>query len=372
MKLPALNIKPTIVLLTLCIVVVGPFGCVRPSIRTVPGPENPALLSGLQGYIVIDRSNGGIVGEALPALQELVIRHTGPEIGAIHSVSGPDSLGRVAFIENHMIENRHLVKVMRIDGSGEELVVERSGDALWGKEIGDHLALAPTGGLVAFVTNLSRVKLRKPRAYFKRGRIAIWDVDTKEPLPTGTTALDDNLCWFPDGRRLVYVDLLSRDEAVKVLRKHVDPTEDYGTVLIERKQVPVVHVMDTTTGRTEALHVGLGPVVSADGTRVLMRDFEGRWRMLDLNRHRSQPVSAPGRAWPGAIALFDASLVLYWAWPTDGTELRWTQNNSLCIGPKPMLTLKVADLRTGDFRTVVPYIDPRRDVSYGAGASASE
>ncbi|MCH8165102.1 MAG: hypothetical protein IH889_05795 [Planctomycetes bacterium] len=372
MKLPALNIKPTIMLLTLCIAVVGPFGCVRPSIRTMPGPENPALISGLQGYIVIDRSIGGIVGEALPALQELVIRHTGPEIGTVHSVSGPDSLGRVAFIENHYIEKRHLVKVMRIDGSGEEVVVERPGDTLWSKEIGDHLALAPAGGLVAFVTNLSTVKMRKPRAYFQRGRIAIWDVDTKDRLPTGTTALDDKLCWFPDGRHLAYVDLMNRDEAVKVLRKHVDPTEDYGTVLIERKQVPVVHVMDTTTGRTEALHVGLGPVVSADGTRVLMRDFEGRWRMLDLNRQQSQPVSAPGRAWPGAIALFDANLVLYWAWPTDGTELRWTQNNSLCVGPKPMLTLKVADLRTGDFRTVVPYIDPRRDVSYGAGAVANK
>ncbi len=372
MKPPALNVIPTIVVLALCTVVVGPFGCARPSIRTVQGPENPTLMSGLQGYIVIDRSIGGIVGEALPALQEIVIRNPGPEIGTVHSVSGPDSLGRVAFIENYGIENRHLVKVMRIDGSGEELVVERSGDALWGKEIGDHLALAPAGGLVAFVINLSTVKMRKPRAYFQRGRIAIWDVDTKEPLQTGTTALDDNLCWFPDGRHLAYVDLLSRDEAVKVLRKHVDPTEDYGTVLIERKQVPVVHVMDTTTGKTEALHVGLGPVVSADGTRVLMRDLEGRWRMFDLDRQRSEPVSAPGRAWPGAIALFDANLVLYWAWPTEGTELRWTQHNSSLVGPKPMLTLKVADLRTGDFRTLVPYIDPRRDVSYGVGASATE
>ena len=143
-------------------------------------------------------------------------------------------------------------------------------------------------------------------------------------------------------------------------------------MLIERKQVPVVHVMDTTTGRTEALHVGLGPVVSADGTRVLMRDFKRRWRMLDLDRQRSEPVSAPGRAWPGAIALYDGDLLLYWAWPTEGTELRWTRHNSTLVGPKPMLTLKVADLRTGDFRTVVPYIDPRRDVSYGAGASAPE
>ena len=282
MKPPASNIIPTIVLLALCTVAVGQFGCVRPSIRTMQGPENPALISGLKGYVVMDRPIGGIVAEALPALQELVIRHTGPEIGTVHSVSGPDSLGRVAFIENHMIEKRHFVKVIRIDGSGEELVVERSGDALWSMEIGDHLALAPVGGLVAFVTNISRVKIRKPLAYFKRGRIAIWDVDTKEKLPIETNALDDNLCWFPDGRRLVYVDLLSRDKAVEVLRKYVDPNEDYATVLIERKRVPVVHIMDTVTGSKEALHVGLGPVVSADGTSVLMRDFKNRWRIVDL------------------------------------------------------------------------------------------
>ncbi|MCZ6735715.1 MAG: hypothetical protein O7C65_08000 [Planctomycetota bacterium] len=366
--LPSAKTFRIIVVLALCTVAVGTFGCLRPSIPTMQGPENPALISGLKGYVVMSRSRRGIVGEALPALQELVIRHR----GGVHSLSGPDSLGRVAFVQNHYLEERHLVKVIRIDGSGEEVVVERHGDTIWSKEIGDHLALAPTGGLVAFVINVTNVKVRKPRAYFWRGRIEIWDVDTKDRLPTGTTALDDKLCWFPDGRHLAYVDLLNRDEAVKVLRKHVDPTEDYGTVLIERKQVPVVHVMDTTTGRTEALHVGLGPVVSADGTRVLMRDFESRWRMLDLDRQRSEPVSAPGRAWPGAIALCDANLVLYWAWPTEGAELKWTRHNSPLVGPKPMLTLKVADLRTGDFRTVVPYIDPRTPVSYGAGAVANK
>jgi hypothetical protein len=61
--------------------------------------------------------------------------------------------------------------------------------------------------------------------------------------------------------------------------------------------------------------------------------------------------------------------VLYWAWPTEGTEISFTENNSPLAGPKQMRSLKLVDLEDGRFQTVVPSIDPRRSVSFGASDS---
>ena len=57
--------------------------------------------------------------------------------------------------------------------------------------------------------------------------------------------------------------------------------------------------------------------------------------------------------------------VLYWALPTDGATAAFTGRNSPMVGPKQLLSLKVADLDSGAFATVYADLDPRARVGYG-------
>jgi len=66
------------------------------------------------------------------------------------------------------------------------------------------------------------------------------------------------------------------------------------------------------------------------------------------------------------IALLEDDLVLYWSLPTAGAPARFTKNNSPLVGPKPMPTIKLAEIRSQRFQTVLPYIDPRDRLSFGA------
>lgn len=346
-------------------------------VPTVSGPESNELLPRVHGWIVLDRPVGGIVAHSLADGRETVVRAPGKNIGTIHSLSGPDHDGRVAFVENHMVEERHMLKVIKVDGTGERTVVERKGDALWshnGDEIGDCLALAPAGGLVAFVADLQVLAFGAPgakganRAAIGRGHLSIWNIETSKELPLTASALDEALCWFPDGKRLAYVDMLDNDEAFALVRKQVDANEQYAHEWADWPRVPVVCVLDIETGEQRPLQAGEQPVVAPDGRHLLIRDFAQRWRLLDLETDTSRAVDATGRIFPGAIAFAAPSLVVYWSWPTEGAEQGWTENNSPLVGPKPMRALKLVDLGTGAFQTVVPGVDPRRHVSFGATA----
>lgn len=94
--------------------------------------------------------------------------------------------------------------------------------------------------------------------------------------------------------------------------------------------------------------------------------------MLDLASNQSKAFEAAGAIYPGAIAFVDPSTVLFWAWPTDGAAAKFTKNNSPLVGPKQMRALKLVDLRDGRFETTVPFIDPRRAVSFGPGSAQAK
>jgi hypothetical protein len=335
---------------------------------TVPGPESTQLLAGVHGWIVMAQPLGGLVAVSLPHGGEIVVRSAGDTIGTVHSLSGPDRAGRVAFVENHMLEKRHDLKWISLDGA-EGLITERPGDALWDwYEIGEHLALAPTGGHVAFVEDITMVQGGGGGifpALVKQGRLSIWSVDEPHPLPVHATALDESLCWFPDGRHLAYVDLLESAEAVKLLLKHVPPGEEFGSEWDGWIQIPVVCLLDTQTGEHRPVHVGEDAVVSPDGRELLVRDSVQRWRLFDLECDTSTSVEVPGLIHPGAIAFVAQGRVLYWSWPTEGAKLGVTDNNSPLVEPKPLLALKILELSSGGFQTV-PGLDPRGTVSYGA------
>ena len=268
-------------------------------------------------------------------LKELVVRQPNAEHDALNSLAGPDADGWIVFIEDNMRTKSHCMKRIRMDGTSNESIFCRDGDALWDNPMSTPV-LAPRGGNVAFLTQ--PVKRFAPPIV--SGPIDVWNIQTKTEHSTNATALNRGLSWFPDGKRLAYVQ----------------PGEP-----------ETIYVLDVESGERKPLLKGRFAMVSTDGESVLVNRAEGNF-VVDLKTEDSRKVDWPGK-WGGPIAFIRKNLILYWGLPTTGAAPKVTENNSPLVGPKPMGTLKLGDLSSGRFQTVVPYIDPRREVSFGIAGS---
>ncbi len=351
-------------------------GCYRPSSPMVRGLENSQLALGLRGVILMDRPVGGIEAIDLNHREHFLVRQPGDwrAGGTVHSVAGPDRSGRVVFVENHMAHEEHFLKTKTLHGSDETIVVQRSGDALWGHAtgealwghtIGRELALAPTRGLAAFAADLSGVQMHDPEALLEYGHLEVWDIAGKQRLSLRASALDNYLSWFPDSKRLAFVDLAPATEVLADAGLRCQRPDQYGQRFERWPRVPVVRVLDIDTGRNELIQVGWSPVVSSDGRAIVARDFDNQWCLIDTETKKGMLIQVPGAI--QLVALLDSTLIIYWAWPTEGTKVMYTKYYSPLVGPRTLRTLKVARVGTNDFFTLVPYVDPRRSVSFGPG-----
>lgn len=336
----------------------------------VSGPEATDLVQEVTGYIVVKQRKGEIIAWSLPDLRESRVRPPVGDGGSyIRAVSGPNREGFIAFIEGLTLESatdkkntrRHLLKTIRIDGSEEREVFSRPGDPLWDHVVGwSGLTLAPVGSRVAFLSQTKGAQMFHPQVLCTVGSLEIWHIGEKSGRATGITALDTRMSWFPDGRRLAYVELVSR-QAVRLSSPELQRfVASYG----RWPQLPAVHVLDVDTGEKTFLHVGENPVVSADGSKVLVYNFDTGKRLVDVATGQSEAVDWPGDTDSGAFALLQGGLVLYMGQPTAGTPLRYTE-----FGTRPRLLwpLKVAHIESGGFQTVVPYVDAYDSFSFGLG-----
>lgn len=348
---------------------------------TVPGPESQDLVQRIDGHIVWSPlPSDQIVAIALPNGKRTIVIPSAAEndkdAPRIHSLSGPDDEGRIAYVEDHFfVENeadqRHLLKMIHLDGTGETALFSRPGDALWatsaaGKgEIGRHLALAPTGGLVAFLSGLSDKQM--PRALFHRGAIEIWNVGTKERLTLNTKAIDAPMSWFPDGKRLAYVDFVERN-AVPKTGVEVE-VFGQGAYTGSWPELPAIYILDLASQQSRCLSLGWNPVVSADGKAIFLGGWvadavEGIkliWKRVDVATGAVADASWPGDA-GGLIANPMDDLVLYWGLPTTGAPIKHSQD----FQGLTLVNIKAAVLNSESFQTVIPEVDPREYFSFGA------
>lgn len=301
---------------------------------TINGPEAKDLITRATGCVVIDHPVAGIDAIRLRDLEEIVVREPHEERNAINSVAGPDADGWVVFVDFDMAAKTHSLKAIKMDGTGEKEVFTAPGDALWDNPMSTP-ELAPRGGNVAFLTQ--PVRPFAPRIV--SAPIEVWNIHTKTEHDTNIEALNRGLSWFPDGKHLTYVQ--------------VEPAEP-----------EMVYILNVENGERTLLHKGRYAMVSTDGASVLVNTAEEGNLVIDVKTGESRKVDWPGK-WGGPVAFIAQDLLLYWGLPTTGTIPGVTEHNSPLVGPKPMGTLKLADLTSGKFQTVVPYIDPRRDVSFG-------
>jgi hypothetical protein len=357
-------------------------GCgLNPKPVTIKGPETDSLLAAARGFIVMDRPPGGIMAVQLPTLRAIIVRpessRNSPDMADIHALSGPDNLGRIAYVEDHFfVENeknrRHLLKTIRLDGTQDTALFTRPGDAMWADsaaghgEIGHTLSLAPTGGRVAFLSGLEDVQM--PSALLMRGSIEIWNIDQKTGIKTDLRALDEGLSWFPDGKRLAYVKLIDRNGNPAVN----DPAEAVANSFLvwNWDRIPAVFIHDVESQTETFVHTGWKPIVSVDGTRVLVGDRNNTFYCVELATGKTCPLTGPGKDWP--IAMLDANTLLAICIPTVGTEVKFTEFYSPLSRPKQMLAVKLARTDLQAFQTVIPYIDPRAEVSFGLGRQNTE
>lgn len=198
------------------------------------------------------------------------------------------------------------------------------------------------------------------------GNISIWNLNSKNVLNFKNNALEDYINWFPDNRRIVFVSFLDRKEISKLPNKKILLNSSFAVKLSNWTALPVITILNIETGEAEYIHVGRFPVISQNGDSIIFSNFYSEnWKLYSLNKNKVTDFNAPpGMVGFGPLA-FNDKYILYWGLPTKGSKIKYTKNNSLLRGPKPMLTIKVAEIDTDKFETIIPYIDPRSKISYG-------
>lgn len=329
-------------------------------VLTINVKEAEHLLQEIQGYIICDLPIGGIKVISLPDLRERTIRQpdkSTPEkhearCPSIHVLSGPDNVGRIAFVENDMCRKEHFLKIRYIHGDErEDVIFSRKGDALWDNFVGDDLALAPFGGYVAFISKAqSSDKWQAPHL------LEIWDINKKSQILQKDLNASESggLCWFPDGKRIVYTKFIPRDELAR-MGVVSEGFAESGTD--ERPVVCVIYEYDVSNDTSRFLAVGSNPIISPDGASIFVSDYHRRAynRIVDTATGSFKPVDLPGN-YGGAIAFVDNRMVLYIGLPTTGTPLR---------GGTTTITLKVFDLDTRVLQTVKVKDEDEISFSYG-------
>jgi hypothetical protein len=349
----------------------------RPATPTVALPETPSLVDRVHGHLVWSEPRGGIRTLALPGGTPTVLRPAAPDgvetFATVLEVSGPDVEGRIAYLEDHFFgvdaaDRRHCLKSMRIDGTEDRVVFQRPGSLLSGSgptgqaATGRRLALSHRGGQVLLLRDVAPAQL--PGSLLHEGELVVWDVTSQTSRDGGLRALDGPLAWLPDGRRFVAVALLARED----LPENLDGFAQLGEVERDWPRLPVVVIGEL--GRGIVTHLGLGSecLVSPDGAVVWFGGHIGqqqrRWSRFEVATGALGPVELPGLA-GSPVAAATPDLVLYMALPTAGAEAPWTSGGSR-PGGTPLLTIKVADPTARTFATVLPALDPRASVSFGA------
>lgn len=242
------------------------------------------------------------------------------------------------------------------------------------------LSVSPDGARVAWV-----VAPQGQRSW-QVGRLLVLDIEAAAGQGEGASARDlggeilatslvrDALAWFPDSRHLAVAargPLGRQQPAPTVSRAEPDPQ---------------IEIVDVVQGTRRVLGPGREVWVPPDGGPLLVRRHaldarhpdpkaaHDAWAypprdlwLMDVESGAAHPLPRVPPEITGVIAWLDQRHLVYRGHVTPGAPSGLTTGNSPLVGPKRLQAIKVMDVQTGEFLTVLDGVDPRSTlwVRYG-------
>jgi hypothetical protein len=338
---------------------------------TIDGPEAEGIIKELKGQLVYPEPVGGLLVTLLPSLEKKTVRPAGKH-PAVSDLSGSDRDGRIAVVESSP-GKEVVLRLVGTSGSEGKEILRRPDAGFRSKAIG-RPALCPVGALVAFVSKTQSLTMKvEPKITFREGVLEVWQAEERRPLKIEAKAIDRSLTWLSDGKSLLYSVLVGPDTVPAELIEDYSRASGSGLIPVVEKKAPVVHRMELPGGNSAPLCVGRRSVVSTDGKVMLVEGIGFEWLVYDTSSRQLAPAKLPGLYDTdrvgiyegGVIAFLGNDLAIYWGLPTKGAVQRTTKNNSPLVGAKKMPSIKAARLSTGEFQTIIPFMDPRNEVRFG-------
>jgi hypothetical protein len=226
------------------------------------------------------------------------------------------------------------------------------------------LSISPDGKQVAIVKNA--LNMRGASHIMKQGELSLYDLESDSWRALAIDALDGHPVQWLDAERIVFARAVKRDDVPAHLITLENSSDEFGVVYSRASFVPLIYVRNLRTNSERAIHVGRIAIAAPSGRELIVQDDARKLRrvLIDGDSYRSTPLSAPPMmTHDGVIGFASAQHVLYWSEPFAGRELQYTLSNSPLVGPKKLLSLRIANIDNGEFVTAVQRIDPRSNPS---------
>jgi len=341
-----------------------------PLSMTVSGPEAAHLISQSQGYLIhAVNAQAGIPPSikiiSLPNAKEKMLTTPVSTRGYYHidQITGPDEEGRIFYTITKENQKKYDILMTTLDGKKHDVIFSedfsKERNRLSGLDYGHTLILSPKGGHIAFIKDTDHYDR-------KGGILELWNINDKSLVTRFSASGYSSASWFPDGLRLAYVKRVDCNKipefsvySESVQKLYADHYR-YTWPLID-----AAFIYDLSTQTHEFFHIGYRPVVSFDGSAILLNDILGKCRLIDVQNKTATEVNWPGRIHTqSAFAFSGENEILYRGFPTKGRATK-TIVDSPFWGRKLMPPIKIADLLTGEFQTVIESLHPYDDISYG-------
>lgn len=351
-----------------CIVAALLAGCLggkRPPLPTVPGTEATDLVAAIHGSLLIttrgpDHKPTRLVTISLPGRRAAELPQVHPSACCIGQSSGPSTAGGFIYVLTVGNGDRASMYLVAGRDSLPREILQRVGSRY--AVFGQQPLLSPEGSAVAFLSGGKGTQFAGE--YLNVGAIELWSAASGTTRELATGATDEGMAWFPNDSAIAYVTRVPRESlSSEQIDELSTGTIECANHVKHLDAVPVVYIVNAITGLRRALHIGAKPVVSSDGRHVLVQCLSSV--MVSSDGHEATQVAIPGDL-GRPLALLDSTLVIYWGLPTAGAKVVRSPYGSFGAGTQAV-TIKVANIRTGRFQTVVPTVDPRGEVGFGWG-----
>jgi hypothetical protein len=321
----------------------------------VDGPEDPTLVDRVIGTLVVAQREHDILLLDLPSRRETRVA---TEL-EVQRVSGPTSSGVIAYVGTRswwltpVLGDVTELRLLTRDGSKwRERKVTDLGtrtNGFW------SIALSPSGDRIAL-------------GEYSDGFMRVFNSDGRELQRVERSPAISKSPWLDDNALLFSRDVPA-SQLHELLTAQPPPAAKNGERASDDR-VRVCFQLDARDGAEHALRYGGAPEIR-DPHRALL--WTPRWapprasESLTWIDALSGDVVATATPPPGcftdSLALCGENEMLCGAWRTHGTPKK--SLHMFLVGPNESWSLKVADLTTGHFATIVPVVG-HGDMSFGA------